>query len=119
MDTIKRYWPYIFIVLPALAFLAAGGAKLMGVPMVHQSFAAMGLPGWFGYFIGACEVAGAIGLFLPQVRKLAAAGLAIIMIGAVYFHLAYGVPSFVPAAVLLAMMVFVLARNWRNDTATA
>ncbi len=115
MDSIKKYGPHLFYILPALAFLAAGSAKLMGVEMVHQSFSVMGLPGWFGYFIGACEVAGAVGLFLPRLRKLAAAGLALIMIGASYFHIAYAVPSAVPALVLLVLMVVTIIWNWTDE----
>lgn len=114
MTAIKKYWPYIFILLPSLAFAAAGIGKLMGVPELHASFSAMGMPNWFGYFIGACELAGAVGLYLGGLRKLAAAGLAIIMAGATYFHIAYSVPSPVPAIILLAMMVFVIAWNWRD-----
>lgn len=112
MDALKKYLPYLIFVLPALAFAAAGIGKLMGTPMLHESFAAMGLPAWFGYFIGASELAGAVGLLLPMTRKLAAAGLAVIMVGAVYFHVAYAVPSAVPALVLLVLMVLTIWWKW-------
>ena len=117
MNAIKKYWPYIFIVLPSLAFAAAGVGKLSGNEQMHASFAAMGLPSWFGYFIGVAELAGAVGLYLAGLRKLAAAGLAIIMVGGAYFHIAYSVPSPVPALILLAMMIFVIAWNWRGRSA--
>ncbi len=118
VDAIKKYWPYIFIVLPSLAFAAAGVGKLSGSEQMHASFAAMGLPSWFGYFIGASELAGAVGLYLVGLRKLAAAGLAVIMVGAAYFHIAYGVPSPIPAIVLLAMMIFVIVWNWAGHKTT-
>ncbi|CAN5756444.1 hypothetical protein BH11PSE13_BH11PSE13_42080 [soil metagenome] len=60
-------------VLTALTLLAGGGANLVGVPLMHQSFIELGLPVWFGYFIGACEVAGAVALFVAPISALAAA----------------------------------------------
>lgn len=117
MDTLKKYGPYLFFVLPALAFAAAGIGKLMGTPMLHQAFSIMGLPSWFGYFIGFCELAGAIGLILPQTRKYAAAGLAIIMVGAVYFHIVHGVPSAVPAGTLLVLLLLVIRWKWHPKEA--
>jgi putative oxidoreductase len=116
MNTLKKYGPYVFIILPALAFAAAGLGKLMSTPMLHQSFSTMGLPSWFGYFIGACELAGAIGLLIPKTRKLAAAGLAIIMVGAVYFHITYSVPSPVPAIILLILLLLTIWWKWQPKT---
>ena len=116
MEAIKAHAPRLFYILFAIAFMGAGVAKLMGVPVVHQSFALMGLPQWFGYFIGLCEAAGAIGLFIPKLRKLAAAGLAIIMVGAAYFHIAYAEPSPVPSIVLLVLCIMTMVWNW-NRTA--
>ena len=118
MDAIKAHAPRLFYILPAIAFFAAGVMKLMGTPELHQSFAMMGLPEWFGYFIGAAEAAGSIALFIPRLRKLAAAGLAIIMVGAAYFHIAYGIPSPVPAIVLLVLCLLTIYWNW-NRSATA
>ncbi|MEM8749628.1 MAG: DoxX family protein [Pseudomonadota bacterium] len=120
MDNIKKYAPYLLLILPAIAFVAAGGAKLAGVEEVLASFSLMGMPSWFGTFIGACEVAGGLALvFLPALRKLAAAGLALIMLGAIYFHVAYSVPSPVPAIVLLLFMIVIMARNWNKSAAAA
>ena len=86
--------------LLVLAFGAAGLAKLAGVEQMHVSFSTMGLPAWFGYFIGACEVAGAIGLLVRKLTTTAAIGLTLISLGAFYFHLTYetfanGIPAFV------------------------
>ena len=113
MNMLKKFGPFIFFILPAVAFAAAGVGKLMGVPMMHQSFSTMGLPSWFGYFIGACELAGAVGLLLLQTRKLAASGLVVIMLGAVYFHVAYSEPSAVPAIVLLALLALTIWWKWQ------
>ncbi|MEL6966752.1 MAG: DoxX family protein, partial [Pseudomonadota bacterium] len=114
MDMIKRYAPYLMCILPALLFVAAGGAKLAGVEAVLASFKMMGLPAWFATFIGGAEVAGGIGLLIPQLRRYAAGGLSMIMMGAVYFHVAYGVPSAIPSIVLFVLMVAVMVYPWHK-----
>ena len=113
MEKAKTVGVWVAIVLMSLAFLAAGSAKLAGVPMMHAEFATMGLPDWFAYFIGAAEVAGALGLYVRQTSAWAAAGLFIITLGAIYFHLTYHVPSPIPAIVLaiLAAIVFFARRK--------
>ncbi len=84
---------WIFQILLALTFLFAGGTKLFLPTEVLMSMGSPNqvvLPGWFIKFIGLCEVLGALGLILPGVfhrrqylTPIAAAGLFIIMIGAV------------------------------------
>ncbi|HWC45277.1 MAG TPA: DoxX family protein [Casimicrobiaceae bacterium] len=72
----------------AALFLFAGGMKLV---MPAAALAAQShLPGAFMKFIGIAETLGALGLVLPglfhireRLTSLAAAGLAIIMVGAV------------------------------------
>jgi uncharacterized membrane protein YbaN (DUF454 family) len=79
--------------LLAALFLFAGAAKLMmPIEMLTEQTS---LPGAFMQFISVCEMLGAIGLILPGVVKthtgltpLAAAGLVIIMIGAMVLSLA-------------------------------
>ncbi len=112
MDSIKRYGIWVAIAICVVAFAGAGGAKLAGVPMVHEAFAKMGLPGWFGYFIGACELAGAIGLLIRPLSAWAAGGLAIIMVGATYFHITNPpLSEGVPAIVLLLLSIFIFTRR--------
>ncbi|MEJ6003918.1 DoxX family protein [Paucibacter sp. AS339] len=92
------------LLLLALPLLAAGAAKLAGVPQMHISFALMGLPAWFGYFIGAAEVAGAIGLFIWPLRAWAASGIAVVMLGALGFHALYTpLSQGIPALILLVL----------------
>ena len=89
---------WIIQILLALLFLFAGGTKLI-LPV--ETLLAKGspnqiiLPGLLLKFIGLCEVLGALGLILPGLLRkrpdltpLAAAGLVIIMIGAVAFTVA-------------------------------
>ncbi|TDO96737.1 DoxX family protein [Marinomonas balearica] len=105
VNKIKNWLPVILLALP---IIGAGGAKLAGIPELHQSFETMGLPSWFGYFIGAAEVTAGIGLLVPRWSALAATGLLPILLGAIYFHLTYGVPSPAPAAVFLVLAVLVI-----------
>lgn len=94
--------------LAALAFAAAGIGKLTGNAMMHESFANLGLPGWFGYFIGLCELAGAIGLLIRPLAALASAGLIIILCGAIYYHATYPpLSAGVPALVLLILCIYI------------
>jgi putative oxidoreductase len=105
MSTNARNYPlWIAITLVALYVGAGGIAKLAGIPYVHSSFPKLGLPAWFGYFIGVCEVLGCIALFIRPLRALAALGIAIIMVGATYYHAVY-TPVFqaAPAFVLLIL----------------
>jgi putative oxidoreductase len=112
--------------LLTLGFLGAGGTKLSGAEDMVQNFAKYGLPIEFMYFIGACEVAGAIGLWLKMsiivpwpLRRLAATGLAIIMVGAITMHVLHDpIANGIPAAVFLALLVFLIRAFGRSgDTA--
>lgn len=85
-----------------LVMVAGGAAKLTGHPMAHAPFAALGLPPWFGYLIGICELAGAAGLWFRQTSQIAAVGVAGIMLGAIYYHLSYPpLPAGIPALLVL------------------
>ena len=70
-----------------LAFLAAGGSKLAGAPAMVAMFAKIGFGQWFRILTGSLEVAGAIGLFVPRLAVYAASMLAVVMVGAIGFHL--------------------------------
>jgi uncharacterized membrane protein YphA (DoxX/SURF4 family) len=94
--------------LLTLAFLAAGVSKLLGVEMMVGTFDAIGWGQWFRYVTGLIEVGGAILLWVPGVRALAAFGLTATMIGAVIAHLVILGPSAVPAVILGLLSAFVL-----------
>ena len=112
MSFLQKHGVLIASAVLALIVGAAGIAKLKGVPMVHQSFAVLGLPFWFGYFIGAAEVAGAVGLFIHRLSGHAALGLAIIGVGVVYFHLVNTpISQGVPAIVVLLLASFIVVKR--------
>jgi putative oxidoreductase len=80
---------WIVSILLAAMFLAAGGPKLLFLDKVKPMFVHYGYPAWFAGLIGSCEVLGAIGLLIPRLAGLAAAGLSIIMVGATYTHVSH------------------------------
>jgi putative oxidoreductase len=97
--------------LLAIAFIASGGNKLLHLPETVGMFGSMGFPAWFTYLIAGGEVLGGIGLLIPQFTRLAAAGLMIIMVGAVVMHatkIPGGLPKGVPALVLLVLLSVVM-----------
>lgn len=107
-----KHLTWAALALVAIALLAGGVANLAGVPLMHQSFAELGLPVWFGYLIGALEVAGAIALFFRPLSALAAAGLIVIMVGALYYHVVARHPAEgLPALVILLLCVYIA---WRR-----
>jgi len=96
--------------LLALAFLFAGGTKLSGSQEMIRNITGMGYPAWATYVIGAVEVLGAIGLLIPRFTRLAALGLALVMVGAVASHLFLTLllaSSATGAAVLLVLLLVV------------
>jgi len=105
-------------VLAAL-FLFAGGMKL--VMPIEEMTKEIAMPGGFLRFIGVAEVLGAIGLVLPWLLRirpnltpLAAAGLAIIMIGATVLTLIMGdIPTALVPIATGMLCVFVAYGRWR------
>jgi putative oxidoreductase len=89
--------------LVAPVFIAAGGAKLAGVPVMVEMFDKVGLGQWFRYFTALLEVAGAIGLLMSRFAFYAAVLLAIVMVGAIIAHVTVLGGSPAPAAVLLVL----------------
>jgi uncharacterized membrane protein YphA (DoxX/SURF4 family) len=71
----------------ALAFLAAGSAKLTGAAAMVEVFDKVGFGQWFRYFTGLLEVVAAIGLLTSRYAFHAAVLLATVMVGAVIAHL--------------------------------
>ena len=105
--------------LLAALFLWAGGLKLV-LPL-DQLAGPVALPGFFVRFIGVCEILGALGLILPGLLKirqgltpLAAAGLIIIMIGAIVITLMGGLVGMAAIPFIVGLLlVFVAYKRWR------
>ena len=97
----------------AAAFLAAGFAKLAGVPFMVDLFAQIGIGQWFRIVTGVVEVTGAVALLIPGLASVGALWLGGTMVGAVATHLFVLHTSPVPAVVLglLNTLVVYLRRD--------
>jgi putative oxidoreductase len=99
---------WVLRVVVGLAFLAAGGSKLAGAPAMVAMFAKIGFGQWFRILTGLLEVAGAVGLFVPRIAVYAASMLAVVMVGAVGFHLTRLGANPVPPIVLLLLATLIV-----------
>jgi len=112
---------WIIQILLAALFAFAGGMKL--IMPIEEMTKQIPMPGWFLRFIGVAEVLGAIGLVVPwlagigrKLTPLAAAGLVIIMIGAVIVTLMTGdiLTALMPLATGI-LLAFVAYSRWRSS----
>jgi DoxX-like family len=109
---------WVIQVVLALLFLFAGGAKL--VVSAADLTAQTPLPVAFLRFVGVMEILGGLGLVLPgllhiqvKLTPLAAAGLVIIMIGAVTVTVPMGVAMAALPFVTGVLAAFVAYARWR------
>jgi len=110
---------WILQVLLAMLFTFAGVMKF--VMSVEEMTKQIALPGWFLHFIGVAEILGAIGLVLPGILRirtgltpLAAAALAVIMIGATAVNLKTGQRGAALTTVVIGLLLVFLAYNRRR-----
>jgi uncharacterized membrane protein YphA (DoxX/SURF4 family) len=97
----------------AVAFVAAGSAKLAGVPYMVELFNQIGIGQWFRVVTGIVEIAGAIALVFPGLASIGALWLGGTMVFAVATHVFVLHTSPVPAIVLgiLNALVVYLRRD--------
>jgi uncharacterized membrane protein len=106
--------------LLSLIFMAAGVVKFI-TPIEQMQQGPVALPGALLYFVGAAEVLGAAGLTLPGLFgvarglvPLAAAGLTIIMVGAVGVTIWAGMPSAAVFPFVVGLMTVYVAWGRRG-----
>lgn len=75
-------------ILLAAVFAIAAVPKLAGAHTATVMFSQIGAGQWLRYLVGAAELAGAMGLLIPRLAGLAAAGLAADMAGATIINIA-------------------------------
>jgi hypothetical protein len=105
----------------ALLFVFAGGMKLVAPIEEMQAQMLIVLPGWFVRFIGLAELLGGLGLVLPGLVRirpgltpLAAAGLVVIMVGAVGYTLVAGQVAGTPLPLVVGLLAaFVAYGRWQ------
>jgi putative oxidoreductase len=97
----------------AAAFLAAGFAKLAGVPYMVELFDQIGLGQWFRLVTGIVEVTGAVALLIHGLASIGGVWLGFTMVFAVATHVFILHTSPVPAIVLglLNALVVYLRRD--------
>jgi len=110
---------WVLQVLLAMLFTFAGVMKF--VMSVEEMTKQIALPGWFLHFIGVAEILGAIGLVLPGILRirtgltpLAAAALAVIMIGATAVNLKTGQRGAALTTGIVWLLLVVVAYNRRR-----
>lgn len=89
-------------------YLFASSGKLLSDPQAVEGFRKVGYSDGFRLFIGTCELLGGIALLIPRLAFWAAIGLLILMLGAVYTHLANSDAVHMgPAVVALVLLAFI------------
>jgi putative oxidoreductase len=101
----------------AAAFLAAGFAKLAGVPFMVGLFEQIGIGQWFRVVTGVVEVAGAVALLVPGLASIGGLWLGFTMVGAVTTHLFVLHTS--PAAAIVLGLLNALIVYLRRDELVA
>jgi uncharacterized membrane protein YphA (DoxX/SURF4 family) len=104
-------------ILLAIAFLAAGGAKLAGVPMMVATFDHIGLGQGFRYVTAVVEIVGALALLTPGFAALGALWLGFTMFVAILIHLTI-LHSSPAGAVVLFVLCGVLVWLRRGQIST-
>lgn len=101
-------------VVLGLLFVGGGMAKIFGDAAMADLFDEIGAGAWLMYFVGACEVAGGIGLMIPRLCGLAAAALGALIVGAIVTNVFIVDESPVlPVVYLIALAVIVWRRRDR------
>jgi len=111
----------LWIIQGLLALLYLFGGVMKFVMPIEEMTKQTHLPGLFLHFIGVAEILGAIGLILPGLLRirvgltpLAAAGLAIITVGATVITLAGGQIGMAMFPLVTALLsAFVAYSRWR------
>ena len=108
----KTIGVWISTVLVAAVYCAAAYGKLSGVQEMVDNFHRWGFSNELRLFVGSAELIGALGLLIPATATLAASGLSVIMVGAIFTHLANheGPMALVPL-VLLCLVLWIAYRR--------
>ena len=104
-------------VLLAAVFAVAALPKLAGAHSAVAMFGQIGAGQWLRYLVGTAELAGAVGLLIPRLAGLAAAGLAADMAGASIINIAVLHSAAVALTIPLCAALALLARTrWEHAT---
>lgn len=105
-------------VVLGLLFFLIGSLMIAGMKPLVENFRHFGYPQWFRLVTGSLEALGGtgllIGIWIPVLAALASAGLALVMLGAVFTHVRGREPLMkaTPAIVLGAWASLVVISYW-------
>lgn len=85
----------------ALVFAFTAWRKFSAHPIPVETVAALGTGQWLRVMLGVAELTGAVGLLVPRLAWLAAACLALLMLGATGTHLLIIGGNPAPAVILM------------------
>ena len=102
-------------ILLSAQFVVGGVLKLTADPTMLAMFDDIGAGQGLRLLVGACELAGGIGVLLPRVARLAAAGLVGLMIGAAVTNVVSLQISPIVPLVLLGLALLVAATRTRKE----
>jgi putative oxidoreductase len=109
---------WVLKIVFALAFIAAGGAKIYGPPAMVAEFDAVGLGQWFRYFTAALEIIGAILLLMPKTTGFGALLLAAVCGGAFFAQL-FALHGDIVHTIVMAIILLAIAWTQRNQMSAA
>ncbi|MFI0408952.1 DoxX family protein [Actinomadura sp. 3N508] len=104
------------ILLAAFLFFASALPKFAGQADAVKTFTEIGWGQWLRYVTGAVEAAGAIGLVVPRLAGLAAAGLIGLMGGAVLTQLLVLEPAWALLPAAFAVVFAAVAWDRRAES---
>lgn len=111
MITLPKPAMWALAIFLTVIFVLVGISKLEGPSAMRwtERFAQWGYPANVRYVIGVLEILGGVGVLIPKWRRLAAAILVVLMIGALGTHAVNGeFPRLIPPLVLggLAFLMY-------------
>lgn len=99
-------------IILAAVFTFTASRKFLADPLPVATVEAVGTGQWLRVVIGIAELAGAVGLLIPSLSRVAAACLATLMLGAIGTHVLVIGGSPIPAiALFLASSLIVFLRR--------
>jgi putative oxidoreductase len=113
----RRLGVWTLQIVVALAFVAAGAAKLAGAPFMVQLFDQIGLGQWFRVVTGVVEIFGAATLLYPRSASFGGLWLGITMFFAVLTHL-FVLHTNPAPAIVLGSLNLLIAYLRRDDLAS-
>jgi uncharacterized membrane protein YphA (DoxX/SURF4 family) len=104
------------ILLAAFLLIASAAPKFAGQRDAVETFQQIGWGQWLRYLTGVCEAAGAIGLLIPRLAGLAAAGLIGLMAGAILTQILVLDPAWSAMPAAFAVVFAAIAWDRRAET---